>query len=227
MAVGGPAGFDHASETSDRFYREVALLRGGIFLAGKRRLSTFLNEFELYIGAVLFIVMTVLLTLQVVSRYVLGASYSWTEELCTIFFIWMVYLGASSAVLKGKHLRIDLFLEKARGKRRKVLLIFTNLVTALFCGYMIFPLHKIIENFTRLKSKTILLRIPKDVIYGVLPLCLGLMVIRLFQDTLRIMNSKEQDVKIDMKKSIFDEPDGMKEQEKFAQNIIDAEGGSE
>lgn len=171
----------------------------------KKKLITFLNEFEIYIGAALFASMTVLLTLQVITRYFFKNSFSWTEELCTVFFIWMSYLGASGAVLKGKHLRIDGFLNSLHGKARKVLLIFTDLVTMFFCLYMIPPLMKIIANFTRAHGRTILLRMPKDLIYDVIPFCLVLMTLRLIQDCYRIVTAKESDVKISTNKSIFDE----------------------
>lgn len=52
----------------------------------------FINRFELYIGCVLFLAMMVLLTIQVVTRY-LGHAITWTEELSCIMLVWMSYLG--------------------------------------------------------------------------------------------------------------------------------------
>ncbi|MBO5492784.1 MAG: TRAP transporter small permease [Pyramidobacter sp.] len=170
----------------------------------KKGLHTFLNEFEVYIGAVLFAAMTALLTLQVITRYLFHYSFSWTEELCTVFFIWLCYLGACGAVLKGKHLRIDGFLNSLHGTAKKVLLIFTDLVTMGFCLYMIPPLMKIIANFAKRNSATILLRMPKAVIYSVLPFCFVLMTVRLLQDCVRIARSSGDDVKITTSKSLFD-----------------------
>ncbi len=169
-----------------------------------KRLLKFLNEFEVYIGAVLFAAMTILLTLQVVTRYLFNHSFTWTEELCTVFFVWLCYLGAAGAVLKGKHLRIDGFLNSLHGKAKKALLIFTDVVTMGFCLYMIPPLMKIIANFAKRHSATILLRMPKSVIYSVLPFCFVLMTIRLIQDCHRIIKSSDEDVKVTTSRSIFD-----------------------
>ena len=44
----------------------------------KHIFNEFIQRFELYIGCVLFLVMMVLLTVQVVSRYT-GNSITWTE----------------------------------------------------------------------------------------------------------------------------------------------------
>lgn len=173
----------------------------------KKVFLRFLNEFEVYIGAILFAAMTALLTLQVITRYLFQHSFSWTEELCTVFFIWLCYLGACGAVLKGKHLRIDGFLNSLHGTAKKVLLIFTDLITMGFCLYMIPPLMKIIANFAKRHSATILLRMPKSVIYSVLPFCLALMTVRLLQDCWRIIRSNDGDVKVTTSKSIFDKDD--------------------
>ena len=76
---------------------------------GKFDLRTFLDNIELYLATLFFIILTIMLTLQVISRYVLQNSFTWMEEFATIMFVGMIYLGVSSAVTKRKHLRIDFF----------------------------------------------------------------------------------------------------------------------
>ena len=50
----------------------------------------FLVNIDQYISAILFIVIMVLLFLQVVSRYVFHHSFTWTEELSILLFVWIV-----------------------------------------------------------------------------------------------------------------------------------------
>ena len=50
----------------------------------KITLKKILNEFEIYIGTVVFLALTALLTIQVVSRYVLKHSFTWTEEAAVV-----------------------------------------------------------------------------------------------------------------------------------------------
>ena len=54
---------------------------------GKFDLKTFVNNFELYLATLCFIVLTVMLTLQVFSRFILGHSWTWMEEIATIMFV--------------------------------------------------------------------------------------------------------------------------------------------
>lgn len=164
-----------------------------------------LNEFEVYIGAAIFIAMMLLLTIQVISRKVFNHSLVWTEELATIMFIWLAYLGTSGAVLKGKHLRIDLFLNMLHGTAKKILLIFTNVVTAFFCCYITIPLIQLVGRYYTSGSTTILLGFPKYLAYAMIPFCLLLTTVRLVQDTVRVTKSDGSDVKVTTAKSIFDD----------------------
>ena len=71
----------------------------------------FIVNIDQYISAVLFIVIMCLLFLQVVTRYVFKHSFTWTEELSVLLFVWMTYMGVSSAVTYRKNLRIDALLD--------------------------------------------------------------------------------------------------------------------
>lgn len=172
----------------------------------KHVLSELLNHFEVYLGTILFIAMMILLTVQVVSRYIFHNSFTWTEEVGSLMFIWLVYLGSSAAVLEGKHLRIDLFLSMMHGRVKKAALIFTNLVTMLFCGYIIFPLTNIIRVLAKRGSVTPLVRFPNWIAYSIIPVCMVLMFVRLIQDTIRILKLEDIDAaeRTDSK-SIFDQ----------------------
>lgn len=86
-------------------------------------LKNFIVNIDQYISAVLFIIIMFLLFLQVVSRYVFHHSFTWTEELSIILFVWMTYLGVSSAVTYRKNLRIDALLNVLPFKAKKTLLI--------------------------------------------------------------------------------------------------------
>ncbi|SEB73739.1 TRAP-type C4-dicarboxylate transport system, small permease component [Nitratireductor aquibiodomus] len=52
----------------------------------------------------------VILTATVFFRYVLGSPITWTEELLTMLFTWMVFIGASAALSTHQHIRIDMVL---------------------------------------------------------------------------------------------------------------------
>lgn len=61
---------------------------------------------EDWIVGIMICLMVVMVAIQVLSRYFLHTSLSYTEELVRYGFVWATFLGASSALKKGRHLSI-------------------------------------------------------------------------------------------------------------------------
>jgi len=150
-----------------------------------------INEFEIYIGTIIFIAMTILLTLQVLSRYLLGDSFVWAEELSVIMFVWLIYLGVAGAITKRKHLRIDAFVNILPFKIKKAVLILDNFIIIIFCAYVILPFSNLIANLIKSGVVTSILRIPRSVVYAVIPVCLLLTCVRTLQDTVVLVGESE------------------------------------
>lgn len=77
-------------------------------------------------------------TWQVFSRYVLNAPSSITEELSNILFVWMVLLSA--AYLFGEidgHMNIGIIPEKAKGKKKLVLNMLSQIAILWFAVFVL------------------------------------------------------------------------------------------
>ena len=77
-------------------------------------------------------VMTVMIFLQVVYRYVLGESLSFSEELARYIFIWVAFLGWVIASHNKSHIRISLVTDRSGPKLKLVLGLFSNLSVMAF-----------------------------------------------------------------------------------------------
>lgn len=173
-----------------------------------------LNHFEVYAGAGIFIIMTILLFVQVVTRYCFGHAVTWAEEVATILFVWMVYLGVAAAVLSRKHLKIDAFVEMLPFKAKKTLLIISNVIFLAFSLYIIFPMMSLVNNYAAKSAASPILKIPKALSYVVMPLCFLLTAIRLVQEIIRL--SKEKEKELGVSKPIIDIAALEKEAEELA-----------
>ena len=116
----------------------------------------FIINIDQYISAVLFIAIMVLLFIQVISRYVLGYSFTWAEELSIILFVWMTYMGVSSAVTYRKNLRIDALLDVVPFKVKKAMLIISDVIFIIFNIYLIFPFVELIGSIGNSKTPVVL-----------------------------------------------------------------------
>lgn len=59
------------------------------------------------VATVLFTLLTVVVALQVVSRFVIHAPFIWSEEVARFLFFWVVLLGAAMSVKDRRHFVID------------------------------------------------------------------------------------------------------------------------
>ena len=72
--------------------------------------------------AILLSFMTILVLIQVFSRYVLNSPVAFTEELVRYSLIWTGFIGAAYAFSTREHMSLTLLREKVPGKAHNALL---------------------------------------------------------------------------------------------------------
>ncbi|HHU18503.1 MAG TPA: TRAP transporter small permease [Clostridiales bacterium] len=91
------------------------------------KISDRVNKYSKYFTACLLAALTVIITIQVISRRFLGSSLTWSEETARYIFIWIIMLGAASGLKEGYHVAITVLMDRLKGKSRKTLDIIVNI----------------------------------------------------------------------------------------------------
>lgn len=84
-----------------------------------KKILHYLDEYlEEFLMVIFLIAMTLIMGIQVFSRYVLGMSLSWSEEITRYLFIWSAFLSVSLCTRKCISIKIDQFIQlfPRRGK---------------------------------------------------------------------------------------------------------------
>lgn len=103
-----------------------------------KKILHFLNNYlEETICVFLMSVMTVVIFVQVVMRYVAQNSLSWSEELARYCFIWLIYIGVAYGCKLMKHIKIDAALYLFPKKARPYIVILGELLVLLFAVYIV------------------------------------------------------------------------------------------
>ena len=113
-------------------------------------------------------VMTVMIFLQVVYRYVLGESLSFSEELARYMFIWSVAMGSALALRTRSHIGVELLVErlpKSLGSYAKVL---ACVISLIFYGMLIWYGFEMV--FETMEQESPALEIPMGYVYLSVPL---------------------------------------------------------
>lgn len=70
------------------------------------------------LGSILIILMTVLVSLQIMFRYFSSFSLTWSSELASLLLVWLSFLGAISIQADDSHVAVDVLLVRIPGKIR-------------------------------------------------------------------------------------------------------------
>ena len=85
---------------------------------------------------VLFSIMIVIISGQVVFRYLFKIPMMWSAEMAQYIFIWIVYLGGAQAFLMNRHLVVDMFSRKIPDPYWKYLTLILYLMILIFLFFV-------------------------------------------------------------------------------------------
>ena len=97
-------------------------------------LDHYLEEFIL---TLLLLGMALIMGIQVFSRFALGASLSWTEELTRYLFIWSGFLSVSYCSKRCISIKIEQFVAQFSRRTKAILKVINHTVELVFFFYMI------------------------------------------------------------------------------------------
>lgn len=92
-----------------------------------------IEKVENSIIIVLFAEVIIVGFMQVLFRFVLKSSLSWSEELLRFSFIWLTYIASSIGIMKGTHATVDVVLEKLPRAANSIARLLIEILTLGFC----------------------------------------------------------------------------------------------
>lgn len=90
------------------------------------------NTFAKWICIVSLSVMTVMIILQVIFRYVVQSSLSFSEEVARYMFIWSVFVGSALALKARSHVSIEIVVANLPRLPKRMAIVVSNLLSFIF-----------------------------------------------------------------------------------------------
>lgn len=141
-----------------------------------------------YFCAILMFAMAVIVTAQVISRYVAGRPFTWSEELARYIFVWMTFLGMAIGVKQGSHVALDILVKKLKGVSQKTLMLINNVLLLVFSISLSVSGINLVQLGMLQKSPT--LQIPMQFVYIVIPVSGILMTYFILGEMIRTVTGK-------------------------------------
>jgi TRAP-type C4-dicarboxylate transport system permease small subunit len=89
-----------------------------------------------FLAGTSMLTIVVIMTAQVVARYLFNASLIWAEELCRVLLVWQTFLFVGLAYQRGELVAVDVLPELLTPKLRLALKILVSIPVLAFLGLM-------------------------------------------------------------------------------------------
>lgn len=127
-----------------------------------------------WFAIICMVVLTIIVFMDVILRYIFKQGFSWTQEVATLMLVWFSLIGMAIGVLERIHISIEMFTAKLPEKAIQVLECIDHILIAVFGGTMVYY-GLLIMNMTKLSTLPAT-KMPSSVLYVILPLS-GLLVL--------------------------------------------------
>ena len=138
-----------------------------------RRINNLLLSLCKYAIIAMVPLMTGIIFLQVVLRYVFQSPFSWAEELARYLLIWITCLGSAYAIRDGMHISIGYLRSKLKDSAKTVV---TVVVYVMTLGFFIYCIKEgMLFSFAQWTQRSTAMQIPMTIPYSAIPLGFAIM----------------------------------------------------
>lgn len=130
--------------------------------------------------------MTILVFIQVVMRYVFSNSLSWSEEMARFIFLWLSWIGASYAVRERSHFRVEMFANMIKGRNRVCFEYFVLIVWFIFSFVLTWYGTEVLLFLYDTGQTSAAMDLPMTIPYASVPVGCGLMCARLIVEMYKL-----------------------------------------
>ncbi len=113
-------------------------------------IDRFKKDFELYIGSVFLTITSVIVIMNVFTRYFLNFTFSWTEEVAVGAFVWVIFLGFANAYKSKSVIGVEVLVKLLPARGRLMLEAISSLIVVLLSGSMFYLSYKYVMNSTKI-----------------------------------------------------------------------------
>lgn len=138
---------------------------------------------EGYICFILLAIISLVMGMEIVARFIFNNSFRFASELSRYLFIWFIFIGTSYAIIEKTHIRIEAFIFIFPKRIRPFAELLGNVLWFLFSlmiAYIGFQYSiEMIQKGTNLSSA---MQLPLGFVYISIPIGYALMAFRLLQE---------------------------------------------
>ena len=157
------------------------------------KLKNVLCNLDTIVASIVLAILIILTFAGVPFRYILGAPFTWLEEVQLACMVWIVFAAAGAAFRAGNQVAIEMIVDLMPKKMQKAVTVFISVVVLAVVGYLFYQSLGYINVFLKSGRATPMLKIPYALIYGIAPVSYVLMVISYFYVLIKGVKSEAKE----------------------------------
>lgn len=137
-----------------------------------------------------------LMTYQTLGRYVfvrvldMNVNLAWTEELSRFLFVWMTYLAVPITIKDRNMIRVTALVERLPKRWQNALWVTSDVLFFILGGGIFYFGVRHVDMLLHFPQTTAVLGLQYAQVYMILPIGFGLILLRLGQDLIRMVNEE-------------------------------------
>lgn len=141
-------------------------------------------NFEPIIVTTIFFVMTTLVALQVVLRFVFQTGFAWAEEVSRYLFVWVIFLAVSYATRSNRHIKLSVILALFPDKGKRIMSIVSDFLFFIFSALILYYCYQVVASTQAYGDMAVTIDVTLNVLYAAGVVGFALNTIRLIQNLL-------------------------------------------
>lgn len=168
-------------------------IEGGFF---KKTIHWLDQNIERVLLQVTLLAIIFLMTYQTLGRYVfvrvldMNINLAWTEELSRFLFVWMTYLAVPITIKDRNMIRVTALVDRLPKRWQNALWVTSDVLFFILGGGIFYFGVRHVNMLLHFPQTTAVLGFQYALVYMILPIGFGLILLRLGQDLLRMVNEE-------------------------------------
>jgi len=155
-----------------------------------------LKRLDEWLIAILLAAMTLLTFAQVIMRYVFNSGFTWAQELTTILFAFMIFIGISYGVRVGAHIGVDALIKIFTPKVRRVVSVIAVLFCLMYAGMVIYGSFQYVMKMKKIGIELEDLPVQMWLVRAVLPIGFTLLALRFLPVLYNLISGKSDHLRL-------------------------------
>ena len=152
------------------------------------KINTRLEKIYAPILAGAFFGITIVLTINVIMRYIFNNSFFWAEEVTNYLIVWITFVGSALCVRYGMHVSVDMILQYAPAKTHRWIIGFTTVIAIAFVGLLTVVGVQQCLDVLRSGQVSATLRMPMYIPYAAIPVGAFLMLLEWVEQLWKVLS---------------------------------------